>query len=136
MQIDYTLEALSNSDFFFYYGDMPLEAECAHDVMEIALQSKNSMSYFRDNGGGISGYENHPNTLKTQVMTRFAIADSLAKRNTYVASGQNDEPDRRVAVSQFSIDISGEGGNMDIAIIFFMFSNLNNPILTQSTRGA
>ena len=135
MNIDYTLDKLSNSDYFFYYGDMPLEEECAHDVMGIALQSRNTLPYFNDTGGGIAGYENAPNSLKTQVMVKFAIAESLAKRNTYVASGQSNDIDRRVAVSQFSIDISGEGGNMDVSIIFFMFANLNNPILTQSSRG-
>lgn len=121
-----SIQAYSSSDFFFYYGQGDLLEESKHDLWELLIQPRKSFFYNRQEGGGVSDYENYPNAISLQVGLRLSIASAVAYRNSLVTDNFTGK-DRRIAVSQNYIYFSSDGlGQLDIEIQFFMYSDYKN----------
>ena len=114
-------------DMFFFYGSNDLALENEFDLYQIITQPKRSLFYNRKESCGLSEYENNPNSLSLQVLSRFDIANSVAYRNTVVPDGTNGTKDRRIALSQNSIGFSSKNGELDITILYFNFFNYADP---------
>lgn len=123
----HSVKQLASSDFFFYYDDISAQDISEHDMMELILQPKRGLFYFRKFGAGVSDYENFPNAIFIQVLLRYSIADSIAYRNKFVTDGFGNTIDRRIAASQTTIGFKQEGGNLDIEVLYFLYSNFSNP---------
>ena len=124
---DRTFEELKTIDYFFYYGQNPLEEETKHDLILGLLQPRRSLFYNRSHGAGINEYENYPNSLILQINLRFNIASWISRRNGEVSAGEEGRPDRRLAVSQHTINIEGKDGNIDISVFYIPFASYNTP---------
>jgi hypothetical protein len=121
------IKQLASSDYFFYYDKIDYKDMCQHDLMEIAIQPKKSMYFYRDYGAGIKSCENFPVGLLMQIAITYGIANSVAKRNLTVTDGANSYPDRRIAVSQGSIDYEMlDIGAIDIRIYYYLYADLTN----------
>lgn len=121
-----------NFDTFFYYGEFGsdnLEAENAWDIEIGVVQTKKKLYYFRQEGCAITEYENYPNALSMAINLKYTTATWFAFRNSYVSDGRNNLPDRRVAVSQNTINVeqSLNNGECDISIYYIPFQDYNNP---------
>lgn len=118
------LDELMDWDLFFYYGETgDLDLECRFDLYELLLQPKRSLFYARQLSAGIDQYENAPNTIRLQVLGRYEIASAVAYRNSVVTDGRNGTTDRRIAVSQNSINFKQSNENMDIDVLYFLYDN-------------
>jgi len=116
-----------SSDYFFYHGKNSLQEECRFDLVSELLQSKRSMFYARSFGAGVTEYENYPNGLTLQIGLRYDIAQAIALRNQRVTSGEDNYPDRRIALSQFSIEFIREGGdNLSLTVIYFLYADYSD----------
>lgn len=124
---DRNFEELKTMDYFFYNGQNPLDEEIKHDLILGLLQPRRSLFYDRNHGAGINEYENYPNSLILQINLRFNIASWISRRNGEVSAGEEDRPDRRVAVSQHTININGNQGNIDVAVNYISFADYNTP---------
>ena len=117
-------------DTFFYYGENKknIDMENNFDMSIGVIQPKKSLYYMRNEGAGVSDFENFPNALGLVVGLRYNIANWVSFRNTYISSGQNNFADRRVAVSQNTIDIQQDTtlGNVDILVYYISLRNYNN----------
>lgn len=118
---------MSYWDTFLYYGKGDLEDETIYDIYEILLQPKRSLYYYRKGSAGIDEYENNPNSLSIQVFLRFDIASTIAYRNSIVSNGENGLVDRRIGVSQNFISFISKNGDLDINILYFLYSNYEEP---------
>jgi len=116
---------LTSWDYFFYYGKNDLETECRRDLLELLMQPSRSLFYFRRGSSGISEFENNPNGMRLQILGRYAIANAIAYRNTYVTDGTDDTRDRRIAVSQAGIEFSASSENLDIEIQYILYAFFN-----------
>jgi hypothetical protein len=125
--MDYELSQLSDIDIFFFYGEpgSDLLIETESDILAGIMQPKRSLYYDRQDSSGIPEKENFPNSFVLSVMTKYDITKWNSYRNTQVSDGSNGTSDRRVAISQNSIDIKQDKtGNMDVAIQFIPFANI------------
>lgn len=120
------IKKYSSSDYFFYYGKVDIADECKSDLYQIVFQAARSLFFYRGFGAGISDYENLPNSLAIQILLPYAIAEAVAERNGRVSDGSNGLPDRRIAVSQDSIEIVQEGGNVDVNIQYFLYEDFSS----------
>lgn len=121
---------LQNWDNFFYYGQGDIDTESRFDLYQLLLQPKRSLYYNRRESGGVSEYENRPNTIELQVFGRFEIANAVAYRNTLVTDGSNGTIDRRIAVSQNSIGFNAKGNNLDVSVLYFLYTDFETPKTT------
>ena len=122
------IDRLYNDDFFFFYGDNPLNDEIQHDILEQCFQPERSYYYNRKEAIGISSYENHPSTLTMLIMLPYKIADGISYKNLQVEDGSYSEKDRRVAVSQGTISVRRQStGVLGVNIQFIPLGRIENP---------
>lgn len=114
-------------DQFFFYGKGDLHEESVYDLNELLFQPKRSLFYNRRASAGVSEYENNPNGIGLQVFARFEIANAVAYRNSQVSDGSDNLPDRRIAVSQNSIGFEAKDGNLDVRVLYFLYSDYEVP---------
>jgi len=114
-------------DIFFYYGQNDLALENKFDLYQAISQPKRSLFYNRMESCGLSEYENNPNSLQLQLLSRYDIANAIAYRNTLVTDGTQGTKDRRIALSQNSIGFETRNGELDIKILYFNFFEYTNP---------
>lgn len=126
---------LSDIDNFFYYEDLSVAVASRHDVAVGALQPKRSLFYDREDSAGISEYENLPNGFFAEINLKYDIVNWIGRRNQVVGDGQAGSEDRRVAVSQSTIQVRRSGGNVDISILFLTLGDLNQPQLLNIPAG-
>jgi hypothetical protein len=119
-----TPSQLGSWDLFFNYGKNSLDLENESDAMMILVQGNRTLFYNNLESGGVSGSENHPNVVSLQVSLRYGIASAFAFRNRMVVDGSNGNKDRRLAVSQNSINfISNRNGELDVAVLYIPYFN-------------
>jgi hypothetical protein len=118
---------LSNSDVFFYYGKNDLGLEIESEVLQGLVQPKKTLFYFRNDGCDLSNYEGYPNGFALQIQVRYDIVKWSSYRNGYVPDGNFNLPDRRVAVSQNSIDLDASDNNLDVNVMYIPYFNYKNP---------
>lgn len=124
--IDY--KTLSDFDVFFYYGEIDLETEVESELMAGFIQPARSFFYNRQDSCGVYEKENFPNTLSLTINMSYDIVNWAAYRNIYVTNGQNNTRDRRVAISQNSINYEKDNkGNLDATIFYIPFFNYKKP---------
>lgn len=120
-----TLETLSDLDLFFYYSQNDAQAENESDLIHGLTQPPRTMFYNRRDGAGASNYENFPNAYTLEIAMRYAIANWSAYRNTQVTDGNNGTRDRRIAISQDSIDFTRDNkGNLNISVGYIPFADI------------
>ncbi len=121
-------EDLTDFDSFFYHDQLDVRTQIKVNLQLGTLQNKRTMFYFRKWGAGVQSKENHPNTIMLWVMLRYNIAAHVAYDNTLVSDGSNDAPDRRVAVSQNSVQlVRGETGELDVNIQYIPYIDYKIP---------
>lgn len=131
------LKQLASMDYFFYYGMNDFRDECKSELLQIIIQPKKSMFFFRNNGAGVKSCENFPSGLLMQLGITYGIANSVAVRNTYTTDGANGYPDRRIAVSQGSIEYEQDNsGNIDIRVYYYLYADLSSKNYLKMTTGA
>jgi len=111
-------------DTFFFYGEpgSDIGNETRSDLLSLLIQDKRSMFFNRQFGCDITKRENIPNAVTLFITTRFDIVNAVSFRNTTLPDEQGSPKDRRVAVSQTSINfISGPNG-VDMEIKYIPFS--------------
>lgn len=117
-------EQLKDFDNFFFYGYGELEDETRSDVLQNVMQPRRSLFYARNmDSAGLPEYENYPESMYKHIIIPYQVVESLSMRNQYVSNGSNDHPDRRVAVSQSTIRIEENKGEMNITILFIPLSD-------------
>ena len=105
-------------DWFFYWGDMPLDDEVAADVQALLMQPQGELYYDRSYGAGVPEIENASSQLMAQVGGRFAAVQAIAVRNDRVSDGTNG-PDRRVATSQATVSVEElKDGGYEIEVLY------------------
>lgn len=118
-----TLDEVSDINVFFYYGTLSNELETEHNLMAGLLQPERSFYYNRSDSVGVDSYENHPNNLLLQIQLRFQIANWVNFYNTYTGDGTNGSRERRLAISQFSIEFEQSEDNLDVNILYIPFAD-------------
>lgn len=118
-----TLDEVSDINVFFYYGTLSNELETEHNLMAGLLQPERSLYYNRSDSVGVDSYENHPNNLLLQIQLRFQIANWVNFYNTYTGDGTNGSRERRLAISQFSIEFEQSEDNLDVNILYIPFAD-------------
>lgn len=122
--MDSIIEQLSDFDMFFYYGSNTLEIETKSDILQNIIQSKRSLYYNRSmDAAGIKDYENRPTSFFLKINMPFDIVTSLSKRNISVSAGENNLPDRRIALSQNTIRIELDKFNIKVSILYIPLAN-------------
>jgi hypothetical protein len=115
---------LADWDIFFYYGQLDTDLEIKSDLLAGIMQPKRSMFYNRADGAGASDYENYPNTLLLQVGLRYDIANWVNYNNTQCSDGTNDTIDRRVAVSQNSMEFTAVRDALNINVYYIRYADM------------
>ena len=121
----YTLDELGSWDLFFFYGQNDIELEIQSDLMGLVLQPLRSLFYNNRESGGVDGYENYPNDLNLQINCRFTIADAVAWKNGQISDGSDGITDRRIAVSQNSIQFTKQNGELNIEVLYIPYLDFN-----------
>ena len=121
---------LSDFDIFFYYaengGDVDLEIQS--DVLMGLTQPKKLLFYDNQEGAGVKEKENSPLSLIFQIGVSVNIVNWISKRNTEVTDGTNGTTDRRVAISQQSIQMQyDDKGQLQISATYIPFKDAKNP---------
>jgi len=116
-------QELSDINCLFYYGELDLNLEIESDIAQLISQPKKSMFYNRSDGCSVSDYENYPNTLLLEIMIRFDIAKGIYYRNMFTGDGTNGTKERRVAVSQWSINTERSGSQLNIQVNYIPFNS-------------
>lgn len=122
------ISQLQDFDIFFYYGQSKLEIENKSDLLAGLVQPSRSMYYNRQDSAGVSDKENNPNTVGLQISVRYNIVRWSAYRNSQVTDGQNNTTDRRIAISQNSVNVKNDkNGNVDINVLFIPLADFKTP---------
>ena len=129
------IDQISDIDMFFFYGLNDIDLEIEHDLLYGLLQPKRSLFYFRSEGAGVEEYENFPSGYFMQVSLRYDMANWVAQRNTRVSDGTKGYPDRRIAVSQATIDIDTLKGNIDVQVLYIPYYNYEKPTVINLAIG-
>jgi hypothetical protein len=117
--MDLAIEQFADFDMFFYYGSGKLENETKSDIFQNLMQQKRSLFYDRYyDSAGIKQYENRPNSFDLRINMPYDIVTSISKRNTVVSAGENDRPDRRIALSQSTIRIENSKKNLKVSVLY------------------
>lgn len=116
------IAVLKDFDMFFFYGQNDLDLEIKSDILINLLQGKRSLFYNRDSdASGVKDYENKPDGLDLRINLPYDIVSSMARRNQTVSAGENNQRDRRVAVSQSTIQVqpvSKSKGEISVTVYF------------------
>lgn len=136
--MDYELSQLQDFDLFFYYGEQgsDLKMEIESDLLMGMVQKKRSLFYDRRDSVGVSEKENYPNSFVLAFMARYDIVNWTAWKNTQISDGSSTYPDRRIAVSQNSIEISQRGQEMDLKVNYIPFFDIKKSGNVQTLIGA
>lgn len=119
-----SVSQLGSWDLFFNYGDNDLDLEIESDAMMLVLQPPRTLYYNNLESCGI--VENYPNAVSLQVILRYNIAKAFAFRNRMVTDGSKGTKDRRIAVSQNSIEFETVGeGELNVSVLYIPFYNYN-----------
>lgn len=118
-----TYDEIKSWDNFFYYGQNDFNLELEHELMLLLLQPLRSLLYNNQESGGISGYENFPNGLTLQIYGRFTISSAVAWKNRQISDGTNGSIDRRIAVSQNSINFKVDRGELDVEVTYIPYAD-------------
>lgn len=133
-----SLEQLTSTDNFFYYGLQGLSFENKCDMYQLTLQPKNSLYYNRSDGGGVQDYINFPVGFMIQVGIKYSLAGAVARRNSLVTNGQNNTKNRQTYTSQNAIDVQySDKGNVDVQLNYydaFDFTDLKSVNLPVGTK--
>lgn len=122
-----SIEELKDFDNFYYCGKGDLSREIESDIHQVIEQNSRSLYYNRSNdSAGLDEFENMPNTIIQLVLIPYAITSTLAKRNTYVGNGQDGTKDRRIAMSQNSVNIKTDKNNMEVSVGYIALADINN----------
>lgn len=119
------MAAGTSFDHFFYYGLRPRLDEAIDDLTDIILQPKRSMFYNRSFGTELSGNRNMPKGGFFDALIRYDIANAVARNNSEISDGTNNSTDRRIAVSQQSIQIIKSSKGLDLSVDFIFFDGYN-----------
>lgn len=119
----YNVDALLDFDSFFFYGDNDLFFEIESDLIQLLLQEPRSLFYNRKESADLRDNKSH--SLKGRILTRTNIVESIMYKNSVVVDGTNGQKDRRIAVSQLSIDIQDNKalGEQDITVLYIPLAN-------------
>ncbi len=122
-------------DVFFSFGADPA-TETDNEVTVAVVQPRRSMFYNRRYGGGAREYENAASSFAMQIAMKFSIVSAVALYNQRTTNGSGGFPDRRVAVSQATIDIAqGQNGETDVTVLYIPMSDMQNPRRIGVTAG-
>lgn len=125
---DPSLSNLKDFDVFFFYGELDQKIENESDLLAGLMQPKRSMYYYRQEGAGLDGKENYPNSIALTVGLRYDIVNWVGFRNEQVTDGAENTRDRRLAMSQNQIGfLQDKEGNLDISVLYIPLSNYENP---------
>lgn len=114
-----TLDELKTIDYFFYRGLCPLGEEVQHDVVMGLFQPKRQLIYNRADGAGIIELSNAPAGASFTVKAKYNVASWAGRRNREVANGSGGLPDRRVALSQATVNVSfPKRGEVNITVLY------------------
>jgi hypothetical protein len=126
-----SIDVLSDFDLFFYYGQNDLEIETRHDLMLIVMQPKRSLLGSRSVGAaGIQDYENNPIGMNIMINLPYDIVSAISQRNQYVSNGENGSKDRRVALSQSTVRIEVNQGDVDVTVQYIPLTNFQETSVT------
>lgn len=130
--------SLADFDLFFFYGQLDVELENEHDLIEGVVQPKRSLFYNRNDGTGVQQQGNHPNTMALHFAIRALITMFVGLRNTRVSDGRNGQRERRLAVSQNSIRFvkGGQGQELDIIINYISLNSFDRLQSTEAPAGS
>ena len=121
------IKQLQSLDSFFYYGLQDLEYENKYDLFSLVTQSKRKLFFYRSYGGGAEQFLNFPAAFMIDIGIRYAIASSVAKRNSQVTDGRDNSKDRQILVSQETIDVTREkNGDISVNVGYIDKFNLEN----------
>ena len=126
---------LSDIDIFFFFGDNDLGMEVESELLRGILQPKRSMFYNREEGAGVKEYENRPSGITLDVGVRYDIANWVSQNNARVTDGSEGYPDRRIAVSQNTINVERKNGQVNIDVLYIPFFNYEKPNVTSVQAG-
>jgi hypothetical protein len=118
-----SIDQLSHLDMMFFYGELPEDMELEHNLMSGLLQPERSLFYNRSDSVGVTSYENHPNNILLQVKLRYRVAEWINYYNTYTGDGTDGRKERRIAVSQFSIDFENLDDAINMEVFYIPFVN-------------
>lgn len=121
---------------FLFYGDAPEDLEAEADLTCGLTQDSRSMFYHRDYGAGVSDFENAPDGLSLQVGMKYRVADWVARNNLEVSDGSNGTRDRRVLVSQGSVQVEPDGGGKLVRVLYLRYADLMSPKVLAVPLGA
>jgi hypothetical protein len=116
-----------DADYFFYYGQVDQRAEIEAELLAGAVQGKRTMFYHRSYGAGVSDHENAPIGLATSVALRYELASWVARRNLEVSDGSRGYRDRRAVTSQSAIEVTNEGGSVEVRMGYIPFFDWRRP---------
>lgn len=108
---------LRDIGIFFNWGQ-DLDAEIEHSVAAAILQPKRSLYFDREEGAGLVDRENYPNAVFLRIVGAFDIVNAITFLNSQVTDGRDSNPDRRVAISQTSINFRQNGGDLDVEALY------------------
>ena len=113
-------------DTFFYYGSSRgnIEKETIDDIKAGISQRKRSIYYNRQYGADINRRENAPNTSILTIMFRYDVINWIVFRNSTLPAQEGSPNDRRVAVSQSTINFTTTtDGSLDLNLSYIPFSS-------------
>jgi hypothetical protein len=118
--------------FFYGEGQISLNDENEFDIWQGVLQPQKSLLYFRQEGAGLYELENRPNYIALMIKTGYAVVNWAAFRNSYVSNGSNNQPDRRVAISQQTVVVQQDTqrGLLDVEVGYIPFGNIQKTATT------
>lgn len=116
---------INNLDAFFYYGTSrgDIDVEIKDDIKAGVIQKKRSIYYNRQYGSDITRRENYPNTSILTISFRYDVINWIVNRNENLPALEGSQKDRRVAVSQSTINFfNDDKGNVEIDLYYIPFS--------------
>lgn len=115
-------------------GQINILDEIRNDLTLVLSQPKGAMFYNRDFGAGLEQIENEPSSLMLQVYGRYMIVNAIAQENE---RNYNEKRDKRVMVSQGSIDFEVDGkGNVTVNVYYVPYSHISTEQSISTTIGA
>lgn len=123
----FTLDEIKNFDIFFFHGEVDPNLEIQSEITQGILQPLRTMFYNRSDGSSVHERENFPNAVALQVGVKYDIASYIAFRNQNVSDGTNGKVDKRVAVSQTTINVENEENGLAVRILYIPLKDTQKP---------
>ncbi len=115
-----TTAQAGSADRFFFYDQIDVRTQAEADLSELLMQGQGALFYNRSYGADMASRENYPNGMTFQIKAAADIVNSVAKRNMRVTSGAGGYPDRRIIVSQGSIDFTQKSEAVDVQVGYIL----------------